>query len=52
VVTIGRTSFTTRCAASQDGLPVAGVDVVLVSFGYDERTPAMRVSLEQHLCPS
>lgn len=39
VTKVGRTSFTVRCAVSQEGRPCAVVDVVLVSFDYDGRTP-------------
>ena len=56
VVRIGTTSFTVRCAVSQDGRPAASVDVVLVSFGYDERTPlplteGQRTQLERVTVP-
>ena len=39
VTKVGTTSFTVRCAVSQDGRPCANVDVVLVCFDYTGRTP-------------
>ena len=54
VLSVGRTSFRIRCAVSQEGRPAARVDVVLVSFGYDERRPVpltdpQRAVLQAHL---
>lgn len=54
VLAIGRTSFRLECAASQAGRQAAAVHVVIVSFGYDERTPvpltdAQRTALTAHL---
>jgi acyl-CoA thioester hydrolase len=56
VIRIGTSSFTVRCAVSQDGRPAASVDVVLVRFGYDERRPlplseAQRRQLERVTVP-
>jgi acyl-CoA thioesterase FadM len=56
VLSIGRTSFRIECAVSQDGEPAATVQVVLVSFGYDARTPlaltdAQRLGLAAALDP-
>jgi acyl-CoA thioesterase FadM len=56
VLRVGTTSFTVRCAVSQDGRPAARVDVVLVSFGYAERQPlpltaAQRDQLERVTVP-
>ena len=50
VVRLGTTSFTVRCAVSQDGRPCANVDVVLVCFDYATRaavplTPEQRAAL-------
>ena len=39
VSAVGTTSFTVRCAVSQDGRPCADVDVVLVCFDYGGRRP-------------
>lgn len=53
VVKVGTTSFTIRCAVSQDARPCASVDIVLVSFDYDGRAPRpltehQRAQLEAH----
>lgn len=53
VLSVGRTSFRLRCAVLQDGEPAATVDVVLVSFAYDDRaalplTDAQRAALATH----
>lgn len=47
VVSVGRTSFRLRLAVSQAGRPVATVQVVIVSFGYDDRGP-LALTAEQH----
>jgi acyl-CoA thioesterase FadM len=56
VIRIGTSSFTVRCAVSQDARPAASVDVVLVRYGYDERkplplSPQQRVQLERVTVP-
>ena len=53
VTRIGTTSFTVRCSVTQQGRACAEVDVVLVSFDYDGRTPQpltaeQRAALEAH----
>ena len=53
VTKVGTTSFTVRCSVMQHGNPCADVDVVLVSFDYDGRTPRpltedQRVALQAH----
>ena len=53
VTKVGTTSFTIRCAVTQDGRACANVDVVLVSFDYDRRaaralTAEQRVQLAAH----
>ncbi|MGB8652565.1 MAG: thioesterase family protein [Mycobacteriales bacterium] len=54
LLSVGRTSFRLRLDVSQDGEQAAAVEVVLVQFGYVERTPiplspSQRAALEQHL---
>ncbi len=39
LIRVGSTSFTLRCDVVQDDVLAARVDVVLVSFDYDTRTP-------------
>ncbi|MCW2707379.1 MAG: thioesterase [Frankiales bacterium] len=53
VTKVGTTSFTIRCAVTQEGRQCANVDVVLVSFDYSGRTPQpltdeQRVHLNHH----
>ena len=57
VLKVGTTSFTLRCAVSQQGRPCADVHVVLVSYDYDGRTPRpltaeQRAYLDQHRAES
>ena len=54
VLSVGRTSFRLRHQVTQAGEVAAVVEVVIVSFGYDERGPLpltdeQRVLLEGHL---
>lgn len=54
VLSVGRTSFRIRCAVRQHDEPAATVEVVLVTLGYDERTPlpltpGQRTALSRHL---
>lgn len=53
VMKVGTTSFTVRCTVTQQGRRCADVDVVLVSFDYDGRTPRpltedQRLALQAH----
>lgn len=54
VTKVGTTSFRVRCSVTQQGSRCAEVDVVLVSFDYDGRTPLplteeQRAALEAHV---
>ncbi len=54
VLSVGRTSFRIRLVVNQAGQAAATVEVVIVSFGYDERGPLLlteeqRSLLEAHL---
>jgi acyl-CoA thioesterase FadM len=56
VLSIGRTSFRIRLGVQQAGVTAATVEVVIVSFGYDDRGPLpltdeQRGLLTPHLLP-
>lgn len=44
---VGTSSFTVVCAVSQDGVPAASVDVVLVNFDYATRSPFPLTELQR-----
>ena len=46
VLSVGRSSFRILCTVKQDGLVAASVEVVLVSFSYDDRA-ALPLSQQQ-----